>query len=605
MFLFSTHFKGTALTNSIELLDLMLQLDERQSLQYAFISIRPNTRITAPHDPEVFQSIIKAIKRELREKELCHGIHKAKAITSEVKRYLNDYEQISASKTLYTFPVASPTLPQKGDDGSLEVLVDLKLKPGKIKDEKSGKIDYYDLGFSETLIHAGEPLVIVNHATPGIDGIDIFEQPIKAESGKEENIPPHDRRTVTREDDPDNNKTILKAALTGFLYQEGDRGYFIDKDVLTKQVDFSTGNIEVQNFGDIDTIIKVSGSNDIMRDSVKPGFVLKAKEIVIEGNVGRGATLEGDKIIITGIVDTKARIIGRQIEIGKVVGAYIEGSDIKINSVLQNATVVGQTIRLNTCMSSTVSGEEIFINKELRSGTVTAANFIFCQQASGTTHSTLTIDPLAIPSFRQKIETQQIQVDSYNQDYKKRNQKFEAEQQTHHKRHQSGIDNFFRQVEELKKISFNEKQKKAITQLLTQGQIDDIGKRLNFKLHPITRKNLEFFSESLGHLQESSREVEELLEDYKNEEKILHDLEESYIHGLILIADESSGEMKICYREECLSPVIFNQNLLFTYDTKNNKILALKKFGVITHQRLFANLSPRALATVNKFTQDN
>ena len=171
------------------------------------------------------------------------------------------------------------------------------------------------------MIHEGEPLVIVNHASPGIDGIDIFNQPIKAETGKEEKVPTYDRKTIIREDDPDNNRTILKAAITGFLYQEGERGYFIDKDVLTKQVDFSTGNIEVQDFCDIDTVIKVSGNKDIMRDSVKPGFTLKAREIFIEGNVGRGATLEGDKITITGIVDAKARIIGRKIEIGKAVGA--------------------------------------------------------------------------------------------------------------------------------------------------------------------------------------------------------------------------------------------------------------------------------------------
>ena len=191
---------------------------------------------------------------------------------------------------------------------------------------------------------------------------------------------------------------------------------------------------------------------------------------------------------------------------------------------------------------------------------------------------------------------------SYIQDYKKRYQEFEKEQQLHHRRHQSGIDNFYRQVEGLKKITFSEKQKKAIEQLLAQGLIDDIGKRLNFKLHTITRKNLKLFSESLKQLQGSLSEVEELQEDYKNEENILHEMEESHTRGLIMIADESSGEMKICYREVCLSPVVFNQNLLFSYDRKKERIIALKKFGAITHQRLFTNLSPQALAVVNKFT---
>ncbi len=580
----------------------MLHLDERQGAEHAFISIRPNTRIIKPRDPEVLRFILEAIKREIKEHKIRHGINKANAITSKVKRYLADYQEINARKTFYSFPLASPTLPQKGDDGTIEVLVDLKLKPGKIKDEKTGNIDYHDLGFSETLIHAGKPLVIINHATPGIDGTDIFNQPLKAQAGAQEKTPRYDRKTITCEENPKRNRAVLKAAITGFLYQESDRGYFIDKDVLTQQVDFSTGNIEIQDFSNIDTVIKVSGHNDIMRDSVKPGFTLKAKEIVIEGNVGRGAIIEGEKIIITGIVDAKARIIGQKIEIGKVVGAHIEGSDIKINSVLQNATVIGQRVRINVCMSSTVSGEEVFINQELRSGTVTAANFIFCHKATGSSHSTLTIAPCAIPSFRQKLEKQQIQVENYIQDYKKCYQEFEKEQQLHHRHHQPGIDNFYRQVEGLKKITFNEKQKKAIEQLLAQGLINDIGKRLNFKLHTKTRKNLKLFSESLKQLQELLSEVKELQEDYKNEENILHEMEESHTRGLIMIADESSGEIKICYREVCLSPVVLNQNRLFSYDRKKERIIALKKFGAITHQRLFANLSPQALTIVNKFT---
>ncbi len=590
------------MTPSIELLDLMLHLDERQGLEYAFISIRPNTRIVKPLDPAVLRTILETIKAELQKKGIRYGINKTNTITTEVKRYLTDYHRIAANKTFYTFSIASPTPPQKGDDGNLEILVDLKLKPGKISDEKTGKIDYYDLGFSETLIHAGKSLVIINHATSGVDGIDIFKQPIKAEAGREEKIPGYDRKTITCEDDPDHNQTVLKATITGFLYQESGRGYFVDKDVLTQQVDFSTGNIEVQDFSDIDTTIKVSGKNDIMHDSVKPGFTLKAQEIVIDGNVGRGATIEGDTIIISGIVDAKARIIGRKIEIGKVVGAHIEGSDIKINAVLQNATVVGQQVRISTCMSSRVSGEEVFINRELRSGSVTASNFIFCQQASGTSHSTLTIDPFAIPSFRQKLEEQQSRVDSCRQRYQKYNQEHEKKQRMHHNKQQHQIDNFYRQVEELKKITFNEKQKKAIEQLLAQGQIDDVGKRLNLKLHAITRKHLENFAHSLSLLQDSFTELSKLKEAYKNEETIQHQMEESHTRGLILIADESSGEMKICYRKVCLSPIVFNQNLLFCYDAKKNKIIALKKIGAITHRRLFTQLSPRALSIVNKFT---
>jgi hypothetical protein len=59
--------------------------------------------------------------------------------------------------------------------------------------------------------------------------------------------------------------------------------------------------------------------------------------------------------------------------------------------------------------------------------------------------------------------------------------------------------------------------------------------------------------------------------------------------------------MKICYLETCLPPVVFNQKLLFYFDSNRERITALKKFGGTTHQRLFSHLSPRALAVINKF----
>ena len=592
----------TILTPNIELLDLMLHLDERQGLEYAFISIRPNTRILTPEDPAVLRSILETIKEKIREHEIRHGLSKSSAIIASVKEYLKSYPKIQLEKTFFTFPLASPTPPQRGDDGSIEELIDLKLKPGKISNEKTGQIDYHDLGFSDTLIHEGKPLIVITHATPGVDGVDIFKQPIKAEPGDAVEIPLYDKKTIFCEEVQETDQTILKASITGFLYKDFDRGYFIDKDVLADKVDFTTGNIEVRNFDQIDSSIRVSGDRDIMHNSVKPGFTLRAKEIIIEGNVGRDATIEGDIIKITGIVSANARIIGHDIEIGKVIGAHVVGSKVKINSVLQNATVIGEDIRIKTSMSSQISGNEVFISEELRSGNVTAASFIFCRKATGTSHSTLTIDPFAVPSFMQKLKAQQTLVENQHKFYQKRNLIFEKEQHTHTGRFQSHIDNFYRQIENEKKTILSKPQKKAIEQLLTHGKVEDVGRKLNFKIDATTNTQLSNFAASLTRLRASFAEVEELNQAHINEKNILIEMEEAYTRGLILIADESSGEIKICYSNICLAPIVFNQNLLFCFDKKRKKIFPLKKFGAVTHQRLFTQLSSRALATVNNFT---
>ncbi len=591
----------TILTPNIELLDLMLHLDERQGHKYAFISIRPNTRILDPEDSAVLRSILETIKEKIREHEIRHGINKSNTIIASVKDYLKTYPQIQLEKTFYTFPLASPTLPQKGDNGSIEELIDLKLKPGKISDEKTGQIDYHDLGFSDTLIHAGETLIVITSATPGIDGLDIFKQPIKAQPGNAVKIPTYDKKTISCENVPETGQTLLKASITGFLYKDFDRGYFIDKDVLAEQVDFTTGNIEVQNFEQIDSSIKVSGRQDIMHNTVKPGFTLKAKEIIIEGNVGRDAVIEGDKIIITGIVGANARITGHDIEISKVIGAHVVGSRIKINSVLQNATVIGEDIRIKTTMSSQISGNEVFISEELRSGSVTAASFIFCRKATGTSHSNLTIDPFAVPSFQQKLKEQKDKVENQRQLYQKRNLLFEKEQNSHKGRYQSHIDNFYRQIENEKKISLSPQQKKAIEQLLTRGKIKDVSRKLNFKIDTTTSTQLTNFAASLSLIKDSFAEVEKLNQAHIDAKNLLLEMEEIYTRGVILIADESSGEIKICYRDICLAPIVFNQNLLFFFDKKRKKIFPLKKFSMITHQRLFTGLSSRALATVNNF----
>ena len=202
----------------------------------------------------------------------------------------------------------------------------------------------------------------------------------------------------------------------------------------------------------------------------------------------------------------------------------------------------------------------------------------------------------------QKLKEQQAKVEKQHQLYQKRNLIFEKEQHTHTGRFQSHIDNFYRQIENEKKTTLSKPQKRAIEQLLTHGKVEDVGRKLNFNIDATTSTQLTNFATSLVRIKDSFAEVEELNQAHINEKDLLQEMEEAYTKGLILISDESSGEIKICYCDTCLAPIVFNQNLLFCFDKKRKKIFPLKKFGAITHQRLFTQLSNRALATVNNFT---
>jgi uncharacterized protein (DUF342 family) len=598
-------------SNSLELLDLFLQLDEREGLQYAYISIRPNTRISNPADETLVPVILERIFWEIEEQGIIHGLRPESELQSEIRQYLQEYKTIQTNKTFFTFLAAQPTLPIRGDDGSLEVLIDLKLKPGKIKDPKTGQIDYHDLGFSETLVRTGDPLVVTTHATAGIDGTDIFGEPIKAKPGNDPGIPRYDRRTIiaeeeefiTREQESEElrRRTSLKARLDGFLYHDSDRGYFIDKDVLTQQVDFHTGNIEVQDFTEIDSIIKVSGSSDILHDSVKPGFTLKAREIFIDGNVGRGAILEGDRIIISGIVDAKAQIRGQEIEIHKVVGARIEGEKIRINQVLQNASVCGHEILLKTCVSSEIIGEEVFISNELRASRVTAASFIYCHKATGPNFATLTIDPPTVPSFSQALEEQRELVENMRRNYRDEEQKLHKKQGTFRRKHQPRLDNFFKVIEGSKSTRLNQKQRQALEQMLRHGRCDAICTKLNLDLNKLIRQQLDEFSDGCKRFESDEKVLGEHNLELQKEESLLKEMENAHTQGLILISGESNGEIKVCYCSTCLSPVVFNQKLLFCFDNARKRIVAMKKFGSAGHRNLYSHLSPRALATIKKF----
>ncbi len=583
-----------------ELLDLFLQLDEREGLQYAYISIRPNTRISDPDAPGWPATILQRVRQELDANDIVHGLRPDDELLAEIKSYLREYQQIQLSKTFYTFLAAQPTPPIRGDDGSLEVLIDLQLKPGKIKDPRSGRIDYHDLGFSETLVRIGDPLVVITHATPGLDGTDIFGQPIKAQPGKEPAIPLYDRHTITAETKEEPKQTILKARINGFFYHDSSRGYFIDKDVLTQHVDFHTGNIEVQDFTEIDTIIKVSGSRDILHDSVKPGFTLKAREIIVDGNVGRGAVLEGDRIVISGIVDAKALIRGQEIEIHKVVGARIEGRKIRINQVLQNASVNGSEIVLKTCVSSTITGEEVFIYNELRAGSITAARFIFCARATGNNVATLTIDPHAIPSFLEALEQQRRRTNELQREYREQEKQQKKRRMAFEHQHRPRLDNFFHIIEERKKTRLSPKQRLALEQLLRRGHYDSISKKLNLSFNKLIRQQLDEFGHGCRQLDEADQQLKHRHEELKKEMQLLREMDEAHTRGLILITGENSGEIKICFRATCLSPVIFNQKLLFCFDAVKNRIIGMKKFSSAGHRKMFTHLSPRALAAIDK-----
>ncbi len=586
-----------------EKLDMYLHLDEIGGLQYAYLSIRPNTRINDPGNIRVKQHILDTIAQLTADSRIKHGLLTPEEIAAQIETYLAGYRQHGPYQDYFTFQLAAPTLPVKGEDSRLELLIDLELKPGRISDGKTGKIDYHDLGFSDKLVTCGQKIAILSHATPGIPGQTIFGDPVPPEPGTEVVKLKFDQKSIAANRDETANRTILTAVIDGFLYHDQSRGYFIDPDVLVNQVDFSTGNITVKDYTQIETSIKVAGSSNILKDSVKPGFTLKAREINIQGNVGRGAILEGEVINIKGIVDPEAKIIGQEITIDKVVGGDVRGDKIHISEVVRNASVEGRLVVIKNCLSSELKGREVLLTESMHSGTVTAEALIYCHGLQSVGKSTLRIDPLQLNDTREEEE-------EINRELQKLNRRSDLLlPQLTKKRHllsqlESEIGRLFQQLENRRNITLSPQQRAAIRQLISRGKIEELGQRLQLAIPSLTRKRLlsyHRFSQEIGELQEQEEVLSGKLQELQDK---LTALRHRYTQGLILLDSNGDGEGHISFGDHQLPPYRVEQPILFSFSRQRNKIIAtLTPAPVPAKDRRLRRLSPEALQVINRYLE--
>ena len=136
----------------IEKLDIFIHLDEIDGQQHAYLSIRPNSRIRNPTTPAVKDEILNRIKQMIADSRIVHGLPVEQELKIHIDKYLEGYQKKGGYRDYFTIPLAAPTMPQRGNDSFLEELIDPELKPGKITNEKTGKIDFHDLGFSDKLV---------------------------------------------------------------------------------------------------------------------------------------------------------------------------------------------------------------------------------------------------------------------------------------------------------------------------------------------------------------------------------------------------------------------------------------------------------------------
>lgn len=586
----------------IEKLEIFIHLDEMNGQQHAYLSIRPNSRILNPEAAEVNGEILAKMQEIIAGSNISHGLPDTNTLKKHINAYLEGYLKQGGYRDYFTIPLASPTMPQRGEDSFLEELIDLELKPGKISNEKTGKIDYHDLGFSDKLVKKNSDIAILTHATAGIDGSTIYGDLIEAEPGKEIVKLTYDHKSIIAEEQPEKNQTVLKALITGFLYRDAKKGFFIDPNVLVHQVDFSTGNIAIKEFNQVSTAIKVEGSTNILKDTVKPGFTLMAKEIKINGNVGRGAVLEGEEINISGIVDPGASITGNSISINKVVGAFIKGNDIHIKSVVENATITGKHVEMKTFVTSTIKGDEVIIHEAMHGGTVTAGSFIYCHGVFGSGNSVLRIDPMVLPDYQEQEE--KLKAAMKKASTKLDNATPQLTKKSYLKSQlEKEINNFIQTIEQQKNRKLTEQQKRAILQMISRGRSDELRKRLQISITSLMAKRLQTYHLLSREIDKLKGSADGLAGEYAATQQDLIELKLSFTRGLILVNNTGNGEARIEFSTYSRQRESINQPTLFSFNPKEKKIhTSSTPLSWEQEDARLTRLSPQALKLINHYS---
>lgn len=199
-----------------------------------------------------------------------------KKITSGIKTAFIDR---LVERPLYGqfFRIAEGKPAENGRDGEVEFFFDpsADLRPRVLED---GTADYRALDFVKS-VQAGELLCRLIPPTPGVDGADIFGQPIPAAPGR----PPAIRCGVNTA--LFDNGLQIRALCDGQVFLRGDT-VAVSQFLTLDAVDYSTGNIDFP------------GSVHI-RGDVSNGFSVKADgDIVVSGVVENATLIAGGSIAL-------------------------------------------------------------------------------------------------------------------------------------------------------------------------------------------------------------------------------------------------------------------------------------------------------------------
>jgi len=254
-----------------------------------------------------------------------------------------------------------------GEDGRLELFFDNSDEKFKPVILENGNVDYYNIKNVE-MVEEGQVLIRIHKGKKGVDGTNVFGQPIKAKKGKTPTKIILGRNVVVKSD----GSEIVSSAHGQVIFS--DRRIEVTKVMEIKgDVGLKTGNI------------KFNGS------VIVNGNLNGDSSIAAVGNVEVRGLCEGNikadgSIIVTGGISgvNQSKIIA-----GEHIGAkFVSNSEVVAGGNIHTGDILHSTVKSKGVVTlhgikGTVAGGEIYAKRSLRANIIGAAGYGFTKVYAG------------------------------------------------------------------------------------------------------------------------------------------------------------------------------------------------------------------------------
>ncbi|NPA15403.1 MAG: DUF342 domain-containing protein [Deferribacteres bacterium] len=375
----------------IRVFDCIVEVDDTERTSRAYLKVLPTFRMEVREeqfrdgkcelDEEQEEELLKETQKLLLREGVIYGHLPSEKM---VEGWQEAVFTVYVHKRPYKFVVAEGKPPK--DPFRREIYyIPLITTAGKVVNERTGRIDFKDRGYSDRAVKEGEKIVRVEFI-PGEYGIRVTGElipfneldplPFKVDEETVEVKKEEKKRRIVYE---------LYAKKDGYVSIE-DGVLKVSEYVKEKRVDYSTGSIV---FDDASVDIEISGEGDkTFIDAVKDGFELisPGKKVLIKGNVGRKAVIEGGEVIIEGLVAKDAVIKGEICKVTRITDARIIAHEAVYVERALSSEIEAPRVFAETLSGSRVYAERVVALKVIRHSHIYAYDFIAVERAEDFNH---------------------------------------------------------------------------------------------------------------------------------------------------------------------------------------------------------------------------